>query len=73
MENNSAQSYLTFGDYLSSYLNEATSECFKHCVKDFTKDSHSENELNCLNSCFGKYLLSYANMGDLLEIKNIPK
>jgi hypothetical protein len=73
MENNSEQSYLSFGDYLSSYLNEATSECFKHCVKDFTKDNHTDQEMKCLNSCFGKFFLSYANMGDLLEIKNIPK
>jgi hypothetical protein len=73
MENNSVQSYLSFGDYINSYLNEATSECFKLCVKDFTKESPTQEEITCLNSCFGKYFLSYANMGDLLEIKNNSK
>ncbi len=64
-------SYLTFNDYLSSYLNEATVDCFERCSKDLTKGLILPEEYECTKNCFAKYFLSYSNMSDLLEIKNL--
>jgi hypothetical protein len=59
-----------FGDFLNNYLNEANIQCFEKCVKDFTKDTLQKVEVSCMNSCFEKYFISYANISEILELKN---
>lgn len=55
------------GDYLNSYMNDASIECFNKCIKDFKKEDFNKEEEACLINCFAKYFVSYSNMSNFLK------
>ena len=64
---------VSFGDYLNSYLNDANIECFKRCVKDFSSENLNKSEKECSENCFEKYFISYSNIAELMDLRNLPK
>lgn len=66
-ENNN---FIEFGDYLNNYLNEANIQCFDKCIKDFKTNSLQKDEQDCINSCFQKYFVSYANVAEMMNLRN---
>ena len=61
------QEEVSYEDFLSSYLNDATKHCFERCVKDSPLPNLAKEEKMCLTGCFQKYLISYSNMWDIMK------
>jgi hypothetical protein len=67
MSNN--ENSIPFGDYLNNYLNDANVECFKRCVNELQNSSLKNEEKLCINNCFEKFFISYANTVETLSIR----
>ena len=64
------KNFIEFGDYLNNYLNESNIQCFDKCIKEFTTNTLQAEEKDCINSCFQKYFVSYANVAEMMDLKN---
>jgi hypothetical protein len=71
--NSKTNNNFTFGSFINSYLNEASVDCFERCINDFSKADFNNEEKNCVDSCYAKYFLSYANMATLLDLNYSKK
>ena len=54
----------SFLDFQSNtkYFFDSAGHCFDHCIKNFDDKELSSNEKSCVNTCFSKQMIIYANL-----------
>lgn len=67
MNNNADQEFISNKEILNNYLHEASVECFDRCINNLNTTRFESSEKICINNCYEKYFLSFANMANLVN------
>jgi len=65
--------FITIGDYLNNFLNDASVNCFDKCASDFLTEELASSEKVCIQGCYEKYFISFSNTASIMGLNNTNK